>query len=86
MGGSRAAYACGMLMPTLGHARYTQDSCSASRAGELSRGVGLRGFESGLWTRSASVPLPAPTNPFAIDVKKEELPNAYRSGLRAISL
>jgi hypothetical protein len=49
MGGSRAADACGMqMMPTLGHARYTQDSriAQALRAGELSRGVGLRGFES----------------------------------------
>ena len=51
MGGSRAANACGMPMPTLGHARYTQDSRSArgfTCAGELSRGVGLRGFEIGL--------------------------------------
>jgi hypothetical protein len=36
-------------MPTLGHARYTQDSRKTrgfTCAGELSRGVGLRGFES----------------------------------------
>ena len=50
MGGSRAADACGMSKCLrFGHARYTQDSRSrreASRAGELSRGVGLRGFES----------------------------------------
>ena len=43
----RVACRVGMLMPTLGHARYTQDShVRRLCAGELSRGVGLRGFES----------------------------------------
>jgi len=49
--GRVACYECvrhALQMPTLGHARYTQDSQNAQalRAGELSRGVGLRGFES----------------------------------------
>jgi hypothetical protein len=65
MGGSCAANACGMLLPTLGHARYTQDSRSArgfTCAGELSRGVGLRGFEIGLKKRADECPTPRTTN------------------------
>ena len=50
---------CWHAMPTLGHARYTQDSHVRKRlrAGELSRGVGLRGFESQATVKRTNTPL-----------------------------
>ena len=47
------------LWPRALHSRFAV--CARLHAGELSRGAGLRGFESGLKTRSANVPLPAPS-------------------------